>query len=170
MLVARHRHQQPDLVLAPVPAVVEPLLAIVVNPVLVRRGPIGDLQPPAVRADHGQVRRRHAFGNILPLHQRQRLIRRRRRVALGTALGADRLAHPTHFLVRNWQIEEFLQIGGALLIRRVGGTGVNDLGLHRLAVRGPINSQALGLREKKPADSGGRIRGALAIRRRRFGS
>ena len=59
---------------------------------------------------------------------------------------------------------------GLLLVRRGVGPGEDDLGLHRRAVRGAINAQALGLRGKKPADRGGSIRGVLAIRLRRRGS
>ena len=65
--------------------------------------------------------------------------------------------------IGNLQFGEVAQVGVGLLVGGVVAAGVGDLAEHGAAIVRAIQAQALGLREKKPADRGGSSVWALAI-------
>src|SRR5262249_52381762 len=130
-----------------------------------RPGAFADLQAAAVGEDTGQIGRLDASGGLEPLDQGHGLEVSDGLVAPGDALGADEARQAFDLLGRHGQAGEVLQqVGGA---GEGGGDapGVDDLALYSGAVLSQVDAQALALREKKPAGSGGSIGRALASRR-----
>ena len=111
-----------------------------------------DLQAAAIDADGHDRRRHYSRRRFLALDERQRLIGGHGRVTLGDAFIADAFAQPANLLIGNVQFRETVESDFGLLVRGVVAAGVNNLGQDGIAVLRAIKPQALGLREKKPAD------------------
>ncbi len=85
-------------------------------------------------------------------------MRREGCVALVDPLLADLPDEPLDRLGLDFQVRQFGQIAGCLLIGNTVDACVDDLLLHAWAEAGVVNAQRLILREKKPTDSGGSCR------------
>ena len=79
-------------------------------------------------------------------------------VALVGPLLANLPNDPLDRFRSDFQIRQFGEITGPLLIGGTVDTGVDNFLLHPWAETGAVNSQCLILREKKPSDSGGNYR------------